>query len=153
MVKRTKAKTRKTNKTRNPGSGLEFNHAMVYVRELAPALRFYVHHLGFKVIEVYETAYARLQSPQGGMTIALHVAAPDQQLSSEGVRLYFEVKELDKFCAKLQSAGVGIAEPPKMMPWGWRHAYLNDPDGHEISLYWAGKKRFQKSTMQRNATA
>jgi hypothetical protein len=31
------------------------------------------------------------------------------------------------------------------MPWGWEHAYLNDPDGHEVSLYWAGDKRFRKS--------
>ena len=30
------------------------------------------------------------------------------------------------------------------MPWGWRHAYLNDPDGQEISLYWAGENRMKK---------
>ena len=34
------------------------------------------------------------------------------------------------------------------MPWGWRHAYLNDPDGHEISLYWAGENRMKKTVMQ-----
>ena len=33
---------------------------------------------------------------------------------------------------------------PKDMPWGWRHAYLNDPDGHEISLYWAEKHGSRK---------
>ena len=38
-----------------------------------------------------------------------------------------------------------LTQPPKLMPWGWKHAYLNDPDGHEISLYWAGRKRFQKT--------
>ena len=37
---------------------------------------------------------------------------------------------------------------PRMMPWGWRHAYLNDPDGHEISLYWAGENRRKKTVMQ-----
>jgi catechol 2,3-dioxygenase-like lactoylglutathione lyase family enzyme len=153
MAKPTKAKKRKAGKVRKASSGLEFNHAMVYVRDLAAALKFYVDHLGFQVIEIYETAYARLRSAKGGMTIALHVAEPAQPLSSEGVRLYFEVKELDKFCAKLQGAGVRFSEPPKMMPWGWRHAYLNDPDGHEISLYWAGKKRFQKTTMRRSASA
>jgi len=45
----------------------------------------------------------------------------------------------------LESAGVVLTQPPKLMPWGWKHAYLNDPDGHEISLYWAGRKRFQKT--------
>jgi len=34
------------------------------------------------------------------------------------------------------------------MEWGWRHAYLNDPDGHEVSLYWAGEMRWKKSVMQ-----
>ena len=35
-----------------------------------------------------------------------------------------------------------------MMPWGWRHAYLDDPDGHEISLYWAGPNRMAKTVMK-----
>jgi uncharacterized glyoxalase superfamily protein PhnB len=48
------------------------------------------------------------------------------------VRRYFEVRELDDFCRKLQQKGFYITQLPRMMPWGWRHAYLNDPDGHEI---------------------
>ena len=39
------------------------------------------------------------------------------------------------------------AELPKPMPWGWQHAYLEDPDGHEISLYWAGAARLQATRM------
>jgi hypothetical protein len=34
------------------------------------------------------------------------------------------------------------------MPWGWQHAYLRDPDGHQLSLYWAGPKRFRKTRMR-----
>jgi hypothetical protein len=30
---------------------------------------------------------------------------------------------------------------PQDMPWGWRHAYLKDPDGHPLSLYRAGASR------------
>jgi uncharacterized glyoxalase superfamily protein PhnB len=62
------------------------------------------------------------------------------------MRLYFEVEKLDAFCKKLESAGVKLKQPPKDVPWGWRHAYLDDPDGHKVSLYWAGAKRF-KPTM------
>jgi len=29
-----------------------------------------------------------------------------------------------------------------------RHAYFNDPDGHEISLYWAGENRMKKTVMK-----
>lgn len=135
-------------------SGLTFNHAMVYVREIAPALHFYGDLLGFKVVEVFQgrdaAVYARLRSPRGNSTLALHVLEPGQVvLQNEGIRLYFEVKQLDKVCKNLEAAGVRFSQPPKMMPWGWNHAYVNDPDGHEVSLYWAGAKRFQKSKMAR----
>ena len=50
------------------------------------------------------------------------------------------VRELDNFCRNLQQKGFHITQLPRMMPWGWwRHAYRNDADGHEISLYWAGE--------------
>lgn len=146
------AKTRKAAR-RNSGSSLEFNHAMVYVNDLAPALKFYRDHLGFKLLDEHGEFYARLQSPKGGTSIALHKAGPGEQVAAEGTRLYLEVKELDKFCARLGAAGVKFSKQPQMMPWGWRHAYLNDPDGHEISLYWAGKKRFEKTVVKRSAVA
>jgi hypothetical protein len=38
-----------------------------------------------------------------------------------------------------------LAQQPKKMPWGWTHAYLNDPDGHEVSLYSAGQKRLKRT--------
>ena len=92
--------------------------------------------------------YARLRAPGGDGTIALHQAGPGVSVASDGVRLYFEVRELDDFCTKLQRKGFYITQLPRMMPWGWRHAYLNDPDGHEISLYWAGEIRMAKTVMQ-----
>jgi|SRR5215472_2966967 len=147
--KAAKAKSAKKGKS---GPELAFNHAIVYVSDLPRAMQFYVDRLGLAVLDRYENAYARLRT-NGDGTMALHVLDPGQQVSSEGIRLYFEVKNLQKFCAKLQVAGVSFTSPPKMMPWGWKHAYLNDPDGHEISLYWAGQKRFQKTTMARSATA
>ena len=65
--------------------------------------------------------------------------------SRPGVRPYFEVRELDNFCRNLQHKGFHITQLPRMMPWRWRHAYLNEPDGHEISSYWAGENRMKKT--------
>lgn len=131
---------------------LTFNHAMIYVKDVARALVFYRDLLGFKLIEDFRydgtAVYARLRAPGGDGTIALHQAGPGASLVSEGVRLYFEVRDLDDFCRKLLKRGFYITQMPRMMEWGWRHAYLNDPDGHEISLYWAGEKRMAKSVMQ-----
>jgi len=131
---------------------LTFNHAMIYVKDVARAMGFYRDLMGFKLIEDFRyegtPVYARLRAPGGDGTIALHQAGPGASLVSDGVRLYFEVRDLDDFCRKLMQKGFYITQLPRMMPWGWRHAYLNDPDGHEISLYWAGEMRWKKSVMQ-----
>jgi hypothetical protein len=103
----------------------------------------------FEVVDAYPGAHARLRSPNGRTTIALHVVDPGQRMNAktEGLRLYFEVKGLDAFCKALADMGVKLDQLPKKMPWAWKHAYLRDPDGHEISLYWAGKTRLQKTVM------
>ena len=136
----------------NTEGKLTFNHAMIYVKDVDRELRFYRDLLGFKLIEDFRydgtPVYARLRAPGGDGTIALHQAGPAVSVSSDGVRLYFEVRDLDNFCRKLQKKGFYITQLPRMMPWGWRHAYLNDPDGHEISLYWAGENRMKKSVME-----
>jgi catechol 2,3-dioxygenase-like lactoylglutathione lyase family enzyme len=146
------AKTASSTPAPESGEKLTFNHAMVYARDVVRSMSFYRELLGFKLIEEFKhqgiTLYARLRAPGGDGTIAIHLAGPGVSLASDGVRLYFEIRELDEFCRKLQSKGFYITQLPRMMPWGWRHAYLNDPDGHEISLYWAGEKRMQKSVMQ-----
>ncbi len=127
---------------------LSFNHAMIYVKDVERALRFYHDLLGFKLIEDFRfenrPVYARLHAPGGDGTIALHQAGPADSVASDGVRLYFEIRDLDGFCHRLMKEHFYITKLPAMMPWGWRHAYLNDPDGHEISLYWAGENRMKK---------
>ncbi len=134
------------------GEKLTFNHAMIYVKDVDRGMRFYRDLMGFKLIEDFRyegaSVYARLRAPGGDGTIALHLAGPGVSLASDGVRLYFEIRDLDGFCRKLQQKGFYITQMPRMMPWGWRHAYLNDPDGHEISLYWAGENRMQKTVMK-----
>jgi predicted enzyme related to lactoylglutathione lyase len=131
---------------------LTFNHAMIYVKDVECGMRFYRDLLGFKLIEDFryegKPVYARMRAPGGDGTIALHEAGPDVSVSSDGVRLYFEVRDLDDFCHKLQQKGFYITQLPRMMPWGWRHAYVNDPDGHEISLYSAGGNRMKKTVMK-----
>jgi len=133
-------------------SSANFNHAMIYVRRIEPALRFYRDRLGFRVIETFEwqgrPGYARLRSPRGQTTIALHLPERgDKPNTRSGIRLYFEVRDLERLCARLKKAGVKFSQMPKRMPWGWTHAYLRDPDGYELSLYWAGPLRFRKTKM------
>jgi hypothetical protein len=63
--------------------------------------------------------------PRGDGTLALHLADSGTSLVSDGVRLYLEIWKLDDFCRKLQAKGFFITQMPRLMPWGWRHAYLH----------------------------
>lgn len=123
---------------------------MVYSKDVGAALRFYGDLLGFRLIEKMDRdgrlVYARLKSTRGDGTLALHLIEPHKRRPPKGgIRLYFEVKELEKTCERLVAAGLKFSQFPQVMPWGWKHAYLDDPDGNEVSLYWAGAKRFRKS--------
>ncbi|MFI5116400.1 MAG: VOC family protein [Terriglobales bacterium] len=151
-AKQAQPRRKKPVATPETSQKLTFNHAMIYAKDVERSLGFYRDLMGFKLIEDFRyegtSVYARLRAPGGDGTIALHQAGPGVPLASDGVRLYFEVGDLDGFCRKLQQKGFYITQLPRLMPWGWRHAYLNDPDGHEISLYWAGENRMQKTVMQ-----
>lgn len=153
MPGKKKLPSKKTRKTKS-SPGLDFNHAMVYSKDVAASLQFYRDSLGFKLVEQMEhhnsIVYVRLRAPQGTGTLALHMIEPGKTIAAGGgVRLYFEIKDLDNFCTRLQDSGVMFSKLPQLMPWGWKHAYLDDPDGNEISLYWAGAKRFRTSKMPR----
>jgi catechol 2,3-dioxygenase-like lactoylglutathione lyase family enzyme len=152
LVVPKKTKQAKASGADSVGDKLTLNHAMIYVKDVERALGFYRDMLGLKLIDDFRhestPVYARLRAPGGDGTIALHLAGPGNSVASEGVRLYFEIRELDEFCRGLQKKGFYINQMPRMMPWGWRHAYINDPDGHEISLYWAGANRMKKTVMK-----
>ena len=143
MARKALRPTVKRRTSRKPR--LAFNHAMIYVRDVGRSLAFYRDALGFKAISVFEgtPGYARLRAPSGTATIALHGIMGEPIQEGSAIRLYFEVKQLDAFCRSLAARGVQIRKMPAPMPWGWRHAYLDDPDGHEVSLYWAGEKRLR----------
>ena len=100
--------------------------------------------MGLEIVE--DTAdYLRLRAPGGTSTLALHIAH-GQSTESVGARIYFEVPDLEKYCERLTERRIKFDQPPRRMEWGWKHAYLKDPDGHELSLYYAGSNRIKPKT-------
>ncbi len=108
-AKHPRSQQDKASVTLDSNGKLTFNHAMVYVKDVERGLAFYRDLLGFKLIEDFryenKPVYARLCAPGGDGTIALHQAGPEVSVLSDGVRLYFEVRELDDFCRNLQQKG------------------------------------------------
>ena len=114
LSKEARSQPTKTSVASECDGRLTFNHAIVYVKDVERGLSFYRALLGFKLVEDFryenKLVYARLRVPGGDGTIALHQAGPDDSVSSDGVRLYFEVRELDEFCRKLQQKNFYITE-------------------------------------------
>ncbi|MFN7929267.1 MAG: VOC family protein [Blastocatellia bacterium] len=55
--------------------------------------------------------------------------------------IYFECERLDDVVAQLKQQGIAFDADPQDQSWLWREAYLRDPDGNVICLYWAGENR------------
>ena len=51
-----------------------------------------------------------------------------------GTTLWLQVHDLAAEHARLAGAGVAILEPPALMPWGLREAWIADPDGTRLCL-------------------
>jgi catechol 2,3-dioxygenase-like lactoylglutathione lyase family enzyme len=118
---------------------MNFNQATCPARDVAAARDFYLR-LGFTLIVDSAPHYVRLQAPQGGATLSLHHTEMDMPLA-DWPALYFECEDLDGRFASLKSAGVVFDSEPQDQTWLWREAWLKDPAGNRLCLYWAGENR------------
>ncbi|MGH9764766.1 MAG: VOC family protein, partial [Blastocatellia bacterium] len=55
--------------------------------------------------------------------------------------VYFECHDLDQTVRSLKAKGLIFESDPADQEWLWREAYLRDPDGNLICLYYAGENR------------
>ena len=94
--------------------------------------------LGFVQIVRSPPSYARFECPDG-TTFSLHRVA--SVVTDSGVIVYFECVDLDATCKALSERGIRFDSTPADQPWLWREAYLRDPDGNLLCLYYAGANR------------
>jgi hydroxymethylpyrimidine/phosphomethylpyrimidine kinase len=116
---------------------MNLNQVTLPCHDLAESVRFY-ERLGFKQIVSSPPHYARFECTSGA-TFSLNLAS--ESAGRAGVVVYFEVENLDSEVARLKSRGVTFESYPVDQPWAWREAYLRDPAGNSLCLYFAGKER------------
>jgi catechol 2,3-dioxygenase-like lactoylglutathione lyase family enzyme len=127
---------------------LVFNQATVPARDLERSIAFY-EALGFRLI-VKAAHYARFEIGDGQATFSLHVADTDG--AANGPQLYFECPDLDARVAELKAKGIVFENDPVDQTWLWREAWLRDPAGNLLCLYWAGEnRRFPPWRIERGA--
>ena len=117
---------------------MRLNHVTLIVTDLDRSMSFY-NMLGLTPIVHAPPRYARFIFPQGDETLSLEVTG--EPSAHPRVQLYFECSQLDEFVAALKRKGVAFVQDPTDMDYLWREARLNDPDGHDIRLYFADDNR------------
>jgi DNA-binding transcriptional ArsR family regulator len=110
---------------------LTLDSAMLYVASVPATASFY-QRLGFELTDAVE-GVAMVAAPGGGH-LKLHPVPENGTTASEGINLYFRVRDIDAHFERASAAGVEFDFPPTTMSWGARHSYVTDPDGHTISF-------------------
>ena len=115
-------------------------HTRMRVSNLEETIRFYTDVLGLTIKE-------RHQSPRGSKLDFLAVpgskelielcefsASGPVQVQEDLVHLAFEVDDLDKTVADLNSRGIPITDGPTRTSSGSRFIFIDAPDKYEIEL-------------------
>jgi catechol 2,3-dioxygenase-like lactoylglutathione lyase family enzyme len=114
---------------------MKLNQVTLPARDLAASIAFY-EALGFRLI-VSNDHYARLENPEDASTLSLEL----RQDSGNGAHVYFECDDLDARVAALKQMGIAFDSGPEDKSWLWREAWLRDPSGNHLCLYFAGNNR------------
>ena len=117
---------------------MKLNQVTVPALDLERSIAFY-QTLGLKLI-VKSPHYARFEVGDGADTFSLHIA-DDATGAASGPHVYFECEDLDARVADLKAKGVVFDSSAVDQTWLWREAWLTDPAGVKLCLYWAGEMR------------
>lgn len=116
---------------------MKLNQVTVPSLDIEKSIAFY-QTLGLKLI-VKSDHYARFVCPDGNSTFSIHLA--EELPRGTGISVYFECEDLDQKVNGLIREGILFDELPNDKSWLWREAYLKDPDGNQIILFFAGENR------------
>ena len=118
---------------------MRLNQVTVEVSDIPRAKAFY-QSLGLTMI-VSSDHYARfIVGPESdaASTFSIHIADP---VRPNMCGVYFECDDLDARVAALKAKGIAFDNDPVDQNWSWREAWLRDPDGNRLCLYFAGTNR------------
>ena len=117
---------------------MNLNQVTIYTNKVAESIEFY-KTLGLKLIVDSAPRYVRFECPDGDSTLSLHETENESEGSN--IVLYFECENLDREVERLKNIGWQFEQEPADQTWLWREAYLKDPNGNKICLFFAGENR------------
>ena len=117
---------------------MNLNQVTIYTDKFAESLEFY-KKLGLRIIVDSAPRYVRFACPDGDATVSLHET--ENASSCSNIVLYFECENLDEKVSEMENLGLKFEQKPTDQSWLWREAYLKDPTGNRICLFYAGENR------------
>lgn len=117
---------------------MNLNQITVSALDIQESIDFYTK-IGLKLIVHSNDNYARFVCPNGNSTFSIQKI--ESISNNTEIKVYFEVEKLDEKINELIGKGIIIDHMPEDKPWLWREAYLKDPFGNQIILYFAGENR------------
>jgi catechol 2,3-dioxygenase-like lactoylglutathione lyase family enzyme len=117
---------------------MNLNQVTVYTDKTEESIEFY-KKLGLEIIVDSAPRYVRFACPDGDATLSLHETENLSDCSN--IVLYFECEDLDATVVRLKNLGLKFEQEPTAQTWLWREAYLRDPGGNKICLFYAGENR------------
>lgn len=117
---------------------MNLNTVRVFVRDIAPAKRFYEQSLGL-ALRVDGSRYGYCVFDAGNTTLVVEVVGDDapedeQVLVGRFTGLSFAVRDVNAKYAELLSRGVAFSGAPELQTWGGSVATLRDPAGNELQI-------------------
>ena len=117
---------------------MNLNQITIPSLDLEKSIPFY-QTLGLKLIVKSLPHYARFECPDGTSTFSIQQV--EQLTTGNGIHIYFECENLDKYISELLDKGIEFEEMPNDKNWLWREANLKDVDMNHLILYYAGENR------------
>ena len=117
---------------------MNLNQVTIYTSKPMETAEFY-KKLGLKIFVDSLPRYGRWECPDGETTLSIHTA--ENVPENQSLVLYFECEDLDAKVRELKERGLQFEQEPTDQVWAWREAYLRDPAGNRICLFYAGENR------------
>ena len=105
---------------------------IIYARDMKKTAAFYSEHFGFGTTGEVVEGLIELQATNGGAGILINHAAKSVQLGQIGVKLSFDVPDVEALAAAAAKDGLNVGAVHEAK--GYHFANTKDPDKNSVSI-------------------